>query len=256
MNGFRAFLKKEWMEQLRSGRLMVVTVLFVLLGIMNPAIAKLTPWLMEMMAEELAENGMKVTAVTVNALTSWTQFYKNIPLGLIAFLLLESSIFTKEYQSGTLILALTKGLARNAVVTAKTIVLVVLWSAGYWLCFAITCGYNALYWDNGVVCNLVFGAVCWWLLGLWIVMLLIFFSVTAKTNTGVLGGTGGVFLAVYLVGLIPKAKQIVPTMLLDSTALIYGSLETKAYTGAVAAAVALSVIILMVSIPIFNRKQI
>ena len=43
MRAFLAFMKKEWMEQIRSSRLVVLTILFVLFGIMNPAIAKLTP---------------------------------------------------------------------------------------------------------------------------------------------------------------------------------------------------------------------
>ena len=111
-----AFTKKEFMEQRRSGKLLFLTILFVLFGIMNPAIAKLTPWLMEMFADSLAQSGMTVTDVTVTAMDSWVQFFKNIPMALIAFVLLEGSIFTKEYQAGTLILSLTKGLPRKTVV--------------------------------------------------------------------------------------------------------------------------------------------
>ena len=144
MRSLIVFIKKEFTEQLRSGRLMILGLLFVLFGIMNPAIAKLTPWLLETMADSLAESGMIVTDVKVSAMDSWVQFYKNIPMGLIAFVLLESSIFTKEYTSGTLVLSLTKGLERYKVVISKTVVLTVLWSLGYWLCFGITYGYNAL----------------------------------------------------------------------------------------------------------------
>ena len=50
-----AMLRKEWMENVRGGRLLNLLVLFVIFGIMSPAIAKLTPWLMEMMAEEMAD---------------------------------------------------------------------------------------------------------------------------------------------------------------------------------------------------------
>lgn len=55
MRAFLAFMKKEWMEQVRSSRLVILTIMFVLFGIMNPAIAKLTPWLFEVMAESLEE---------------------------------------------------------------------------------------------------------------------------------------------------------------------------------------------------------
>ena len=54
MNAFIAFTKKEWLETIRSGKLVILTVLFLLFGIMNPAIAKLTPWMMELMSESLS----------------------------------------------------------------------------------------------------------------------------------------------------------------------------------------------------------
>ena len=95
MKSFVAFLKKEWMDLIRSGRFMVLVILFVVFGIMNPAIAKVTPWLMETMADSLAETGLIMTEVHIDAMTSWTQFFKNIPMALIAFVLIQSSIFSK-----------------------------------------------------------------------------------------------------------------------------------------------------------------
>ena len=71
MKAFLAFTKKELLEQLRSGRIILLGFLFVLLGIMNPAVAKLTPWLLEMLAASLAESGMTVTQTTVTAMDSW-----------------------------------------------------------------------------------------------------------------------------------------------------------------------------------------
>ena len=57
----RAFLKKEWMELVRTGRLLLLLLIFILFGIMNPAIAKLTPWMMEIMVEQHAESGLALT---------------------------------------------------------------------------------------------------------------------------------------------------------------------------------------------------
>ena len=126
MKSLFAFMKKEFAEQLRSGRLMILGLLFVLFGIMNPCNSKINTVAIETMADSLAESGMIITDVKVSAMDSWVQFYKNIPMGLIAFVLLESSIFTKEYTTGTLVLSLTKGLERYKVVISKTVVLTVL----------------------------------------------------------------------------------------------------------------------------------
>ena len=127
MKSLLAFMKKEWMEQVRSGRLLILVIIFYFAWYHESCCCKTDAWLLEMMADSLEASGMTVTAVTVSAMDSWVQFFKNAPMGLIAFILLESSIFTKEYQSGTLVLALTKGLDRHKVVISKAIILTLLW---------------------------------------------------------------------------------------------------------------------------------
>ena len=87
MKPLLAFMKKEYLEAARTGKLLILILLFVLFGIMNPAVAKLTPWMMEMLSDTIAESGLIVTNIQVDAMASWTQFFKNIPMALIAFVL-------------------------------------------------------------------------------------------------------------------------------------------------------------------------
>ena len=256
MKALIAFIKKELLEQMRSGKLIFTAILFTLVGVMNPAFAKLTPWLLETMADSLAESGMNVTEVTVSAMDSWVQFFKNIPLCLIAFVLLESAIFTKEYSSGTLILSLTKGLSRWKVVIAKSTVLIGLWTLGYVLCFGISYGYSAYFWDNSVVGSLGFAVFIWWLFGVCILSLTVLASVIANANTGVLVGCGGAAAVSYLLGIIPKVNKYLPTMLTDGNSLIYGKLSPDDYVISVIITASLSVICFAVSIPLFNKKQL
>ncbi len=250
------FLKKEILEQLRSGKLMILSILFVLFGIMNPATAKLTPWLLEMMADSMAQGGMTITAADPTALDSWMQFYKNIPMALIAFILMESNIFTREYQSGTMLLSLTKGLSRYKVVIAKSLVLILLWTLGYWLCFGITYGYNAYFWDNSIAKNLITSVVYWWVFGLWVIGLVILFSTLSNENTGVLLGTGGIVLASSLLSFFPKLSKYLPTSLTDGNSLIYGLVDTDKYTTAFVIAAVTGLTCIALSIPIFNKKQL
>ena len=256
MKSLFAFIKKECTEQLRSGRLWITLALFVLLGIMNPAVAKLTPWLLEVMAYSLAESGMIVTNVKVSAMDSWVQFFKNMPIGLIAFVLLQGAIFTKEYGSGTLVLSLTKGLERFKVIISKAGVLAAIWSLGFWLCFGITYLYNSYFWDNSVAENLLLSVVCWWLFGVFVISLMTLFSTISASNTGVLLGTGIIILISYIVGLLPKANKYLPTRLMDGNSLIYGMAQSKEYIAAMIVTAIASVICFAVSIPIFNKKHL
>ena len=256
MKALIAFTKKEFIEQRRSGKMLFLAILFVVFGIMNPAIAKLTPWLMDMFADSLAQSGMTVTEVTVTAMDSWVQFFKNIPMALIAFVLLEGSIFTKEYTTGTLVLSLTKGLPRKTVVISKAIILAVFWTVAYWLCFGITYGYNAYFWDNSIAQNLLFACISWWMFGLWVIALVILFSCVLGANSGVLLGTGGIVLVCYLLGMIPNISKYLPTKLADGNSLIYGISDAPKYFTALAVTVAMSVICFFLSIVSFDKKQL
>ena len=256
MRSFIAFTRKEFTEQFRTGKITFLAILFVLFGIMNPAVAKLTPWLMEQFADTLAGSGMIITEVTVTALDSWMQFYKNVPMALIAFVLLESSIFTKEYRTGTLILSLTKGLSRCKVALAKILTLSVLWSAAYWVYYGVTYAYTVYYWDNSVAQALTLSVVLWWVFGLWVVALMTLFSTLTSTNTGVLVGTGGVAFGAYLVSMIPPVSDYLPTMLADGNSLIYGVKAPEDYVAALIVTLATGLACFVLSFIIFNKKQL
>lgn len=256
MRAFVSFFKKEWLEQLRTGKLVMLGAVFVLFGIMNPAIAKLTPWLLETLSDSLAQSGMTVTAYEVTAFDSWTQFFKNIPIALIVFVLAECGIFAKEYSGNTLVLCLTKGLSRRKVVFSKTATLAVLWSVLYFLCFGITLLYSAYFWNNSVLHALGFSVCGWWLLGILAVMLIPLFSAVFTANTAVAAGVGCVFGASYLLGFLPTVKRFVPTFIMKTAPLIYGQAGSEDYYAALVIIAMLCVASLTAAVLIFDKKQL
>ena len=255
MRALLSFAKKEIIFQIRSKRFMILAIVFASLGIMNPIFAKMTPWLLEILSESLAESGMNITVTSSTALDSWMQFYKNLLMGIVAFIVLESNIFTKEYSSGTLILSLTKGLDRYKVVVVKSAVLIVLWSILYYLCFAITELINLCLWDNSIVKNLFFSSFCLWLFGVWLISLVVFFSVIAKSNVVVMAGVGGSFFVPYLISLLPKINKYMPTYLSNGTALVYGTADISSYIPSIIIVFLLTAAAFILSISLFNKKQ-
>ncbi|MGN0155378.1 MAG: ABC transporter permease subunit [Lachnospiraceae bacterium] len=251
-----AFTKKECMEVLRTGKFLILTILFILFGIMNPAIAKLTPWMMEEFSESLEGSGLTVTEVTVDALTSWVQFFKNVPMALIVFLLMFSGILTVEYQKGTLINMITKGLSRWKIVVAKTLVLFLFWSFGYWLCYGITYVYNAYFWDNSVAKDVGFASFCVYMIGIWLISLMMLMSTLVSAGSAVAVGTGGVFFVLYLLSMLPDIKEYLPTCLMGASGLLSGAGETGDYTWALIIAAGLTVVQLIIAVMAFNRKNV
>lgn len=256
MRSLLAFFRKECLAQLRSAKLYILAGLFILFGVMNPAVAKLTPWLLEEMSDALAQSGMNIVVTEVSVLDSWVQFFKNIPMALIVFVILQSNIFTTEYRSGTLVLSLTKGLDRYQVVVAKSVILAILWTVGFWLCAGITYGVNEFFWSNADAQYLLFSITCWWVFGLWVLMLMVLFSTIFSSNIGVLACTGGVVMVPYLLSLLPKLSKYLPTYLLGGNALNYGLSKPEDFGWSLGITAGLIIFCFCASIPLFNKKQL
>ena len=152
-----AFTKKEFLELIRTGKIYILLIIFVIFGIMNPAIAKLTPWMFDMLADTMKEQGIIIKDVAVTAMTSWEQYYKNMSMQFIVLVIMFCGILTSEYQKGTLINMLTKGLPRWKVILAKSITLFISWSICYWLTFGITTLQTTSFFQQWVLTCLEYG---------------------------------------------------------------------------------------------------
>ena len=73
MNGYLAFMKKEWMEQIRTFKLFILFVVFFIFGMLSPLTAKLMPELLSQIPIE----GMTIILPEPSAIDSYTQFFKN-----------------------------------------------------------------------------------------------------------------------------------------------------------------------------------
>lgn len=256
MKSFIAFSKKELTEGFRTGKIIILGILFLLFGIMNPAIAKLTPWLLELFAESMDESGIIITDIVVNANSSWTQFFKNIPMALIVFVIIYSSIFTKEYESNTLLLVISKGLSRYKILLSKTLYLFTIWTLGYFLCYGVTYAYTVSFWDNSIAIGLTPAILMWYLFGIFIISLIVLFSVIFNNNTGVLLGVGSTTVILYVISFIPNLTKYIPTTLMNVNSLLVGKEVVSDYLLTIIITMILSIISILLSIPILNKKQL
>lgn len=256
MKQLTAFIKKEFLELLRSGKIVILLTMCCLFGIMNPATARLLPWMLEIMSEQLAESGMQLTEIKVDAITSWTQFFKNMPILLIIFIVMFGSILTAEYQKGTLVNIVTKGMKRWKILISKLLVMTVFWTAGYLITFAITYGYNVYFWNDTISMHLLSAVSGYYLTGLWLLSAVLPASVVLKSSPGVTLCVGAAFAVSYLTGLLPAFREYVPTFLLSSNELLQGAVHTSECI--VAAGITFMLIIMngFLSVLLFNKKTI
>lgn len=246
------FIKKEFKEQLKTNKVLILGIIFVVFAILNPIIAYTTPLLLEI----LEESGMVIEMAEVSALDSWAQFFKNMPMLLIAFVLIEGNIFSKEYNKGTLVLVLSKGLERYKIVISKLLVMVSVWTIGYFVNFLITYVFTAVLWDNSVANNLSFSIIMVWIFGLFVISLFLLSATLVKPMGGVLGITGGIIFVQYLLVLLPTVNEYLPILMSDGTSLVYGLSEVDYYIPSLIITLSISVLSTVGSVLIFNKKKI
>lgn len=256
MNHFLTFASKEWTEHLRTKHALIAAVIFVLLAIANPAVALLTPVILKENAEALASSGITVSEIEITAMDLWLQFINNTSTALAAFLIIFSGTFTKEYQNGTLMPLLTKGLRRTTIVHAKSAVLVLLWSVGFWCYFGITYGYTTYYWDQFVIHSVFFVGGCWWLLGIFWICLLAFFSSFLKNAVQVIAAAAGVYMILSTIRMLKTIQPYLPMHLEDSHMLLTGESGCASYFPAIIVTIAALILFYLCSLILTKNKQL
>ncbi|MBI5828976.1 MAG: ABC transporter permease subunit, partial [Chloroflexi bacterium] len=127
MKSFFVLLRKEWLEQWRTYRLLVVGVVLVVFGLLSPLIAKYTPELIKLVPE-----GEAIAALipTPTALEAVAQYLKNMSqFGGILALLLTMGAVAQEKDKGTAAMMLVKTLSRLAFLAAKFAALALMFAA-------------------------------------------------------------------------------------------------------------------------------
>lgn len=256
MKQLTAFIEKEFTEVLRNSKFMICAIIFFLLGIMNPAIAKITPLIIKEYSDANSGTGIMVQSTEINALTSWEQFFRNMPLGIIVFVLMFSGIVVNEIQKGTLINVVTKGMSRWKIIASKGFLMVVLWTVMYFFSYIITYVYNAFYWDNDIAKHLFFSAFCLYFLGVWLISIIMLMSACANNSATVSLGTCGVFIVCYLLNIVPKLQEYLPIKLMESSKLPFGIGEPTDFVASIIVVGIWSTVNVILGISIFNKKNL
>ncbi len=261
MRAYIAFVKKEFTEGFRTYKIFILAMVYLLFGFMNPIVAKITPDLLKAVMPE----GITISLPPPSAIDSWAQFFKNISqTGLVVVVIIFSGIMASEFDKGTLINLLTKGLSRSNVILAKFSAATVIWTLCYGLCFVVTDLYTAYFWRTDEISNLFLSVFGLWLFGVLLLSLIIFGGVLFKTVYGSLLLTGGTVVLMLLVNIAPKLQKFNPiTISENNVVLLTGQTMSADFKSAVtdfkSAIIVCSIAIIALvisSIMVLDRKQI
>jgi ABC-2 type transport system permease protein len=210
MKEYLVFTKKEFMEQVRTYRVLILLSVFFIFGLMSPLLAKILPEILSGMDLQ----GMVIVVPEATAIDAYGQFFKNMTqMGIIVILLVFGGVLSNELTKGTLINILAKGLGRHKVILAKYTAILVLWTVVLAFASLVNQGYTMFLFDTSYMKNPVFPLFCLWLFGAYLLSVIILSSVMAA------GSFGGLILTVVILGgllildLFPQLDKVNPIYL-------------------------------------------
>ncbi|MCH1983195.1 ABC transporter permease subunit [Ruminococcus sp. OA3] len=255
MTAYTAFVKKEFCEQIRTYKLLVLGLVFLLLGMMNPLTAKFLPELVENFLP--AEITMEIPEPTM--MDSWIQFFKNVPqMGLFVLVLVFGGSISGELQRGTLIPVLTKGMMRRTVIFSKFTAACLTWTAAYTVCFGVSWLYSAYFWGTEIDMRRLLAAVGMvWLFGILLLSVELLGGILFTGGWGSLLFTGIFIVLQFLLGIIPAAGDYLPVRLVsDNMEMLQSQAVRDGFGISVLITVLTTLLCLGISVLLFNKKHI
>lgn len=250
MNGYIAFVKKEFTENVKNYRLFILLFIFLIFGVASAFLAKFMPDILSSLAADMTMSSEPA------ALDAWKQFFKNISgIGFSAFIILYGSCLSTEYSKGTLVLLVTKGLSRSAVILAKYTVAVSLMTVSYWVSFAAAYSYTAYLWKGTALSDTVLAAFGLWILGfLYLSILMVGCVIFKETFTSILFAEG-IAALISLLGIIEPIAKFNPFILTTKNVdLISGTVLPSAFLIPILVAIVMSILGLLIAVKLFDKK--
>ena len=250
---FIVAFRKEWMELVRTKRLLIALVVLVLFGMTSPLLAKMIPEIMTLVpgGEQLA--GV-IPPPTINDAVG--QYIKNVvQFGVLLALLFGMGSMANEKDKGTAAMVLSKPLPRAIFLMAK----IAAYASLFTLAIAISGA--ACYYYTFVLFGKIELVPYLQLNGLILLYLLVyvsltvFFSTLTKTQYIAIGMTFGTLILFGIIGAIPGWGIYIPDLLVSNAGRIGVGVNPESWIG-LWVSVGLIVLSILASWLVFRKQEI
>ncbi len=253
MNLFNA-LRKEWMDSLRSYRLLIVVVVLALFGMTSPLVAKVLP---QVLASALPQ-GTEISQI-IPTPTVWdavTQYVKNMSqFSVILAVLVTMGVVAQEKDKGTAAMMLVKPLPRGSFLLAKFLALAAVFAIAIIIAGIGSYYYTMLLFEPLNILHWLVLNVFLFIYAMVIVAVTLFCSTITKSQGAAGGISIGIVVAGLIIGVIRNTGRFLPGELNTwSVRLLHGD-TTTSWTS-LGVSIGLIVAFLAAAWLIFRRQEL
>lgn len=254
MRIFLSLLKKEAIEGARTKKIISTFILFLFIGLISPLTAKLTP----MILQSIATGNIDINVAPPSEIDSWTQFLKNISqIGMFGLAIILSTQIANEFQKGTLINLLSKGLPRYQVVLSKIFYNFILWFIAYFCSFILTYFYTKYFFGISFpIRNILMAALLPFIFGLFLISLEILAGVISGNVIGTLILTSAGIVIQLILSIRDEIVKYMPIALIGKPVNLIKGIGYDDYYVPIITGSILLILCIVISIAVINKKQI
>lgn len=251
MRGYLAFLRKELGEAVAGRRLAVMAALFCGLGMASPFLTRYTPEILSALGSGVSASAPRTAA------DAWGAFFNNASgLGLSITLILWAGVVSQEVSRGTLLLMVTRGLPRPAVVMAKWTSAAACFTACWWPGCALASFYIGTLWPGEAVPGALAAAGAAWVAGVMCLGVLVLGSCLFRQPFAAVVLAGAVVAALSLASAAGPLAPLSPARLLSGAAIAAGEVSDGSLVPPLVAATAVCAAALAGAVAAFSHRRL
>jgi len=253
MTGFWVMLQKEWLEQRRTARLLIVVIVLTFFGLLSPLLARYMIEIFEMIpgVEDIAK--VIPPPTFMDAIGQYVKNLQQFSVLLAIFLAMGS--VAQEKDKGTVVLVLVKPVARGTFLAAKffslgltfAIGLILAGAAGYYYTFLLfeAPAIGAWLALNGLI----------WLSAMVYVALTLLASTLVKQQAAAAGLGFGALLLLGGLGAVPTLGEYLPGQLTNWGVLLFQDSAVR-YWPALWISMGIILVALLAAWEVFTRQEL
>jgi len=223
MSNYITFLRKEFMENMRTKRILVIACVFILFAVTSALLARYIAELFGFIAA-----GDETVAAIADVLPpptwadSYSQFYENLSLmGMFVLLFMYMGTVQREIKSGTASLMFSKGLGFASFILAKFTMATIITTVITVSSAVISYVYTLILFDEaGSFGDVLAGSLTFSAGAMMVLAIIILCSSLTKSTPASAGMGIGAYFGLLLLAAVPTIGVYVPTNLLGFALLI------------------------------------
>lgn len=252
MSGFRAFLRKDLREIVRTWRIWVLPGFLAFAALTGPPTARFTKELLE----TLGGGGFGAMIPDPTWVDSYAQWTKNLTqLVTIALLIALGGAVSSEKRAGTAVMVLTKPVSRAAFVASKFLSTAVLLVGATLVGMVVTWGVSLIFFPDAPFGTLLAATLAWLVFALLLVAVVIAASAAVDSGAGASGIGLGFFLLLTIAALWGPMVRWTPAGMVNGPVTVGAGIDVD-LTWPLLTSVLLMGVFLVVAVRVFERREL